>query len=197
MAITKKRSSASATVLKTAIEQASSTLRDLPEKPKDTWSLREAISLLHDSITTALDRGYNYDEVVGILADQGVEITAASLKRYLAAAKREVAVKPKRTGRTTAGRSRNASLEKQAEVLTNADVPTQQEPVATPTAESETAEKPKRHRTTSTTRSTKATEKESAKSKTAAKAKPTTRAKTTSRSTSTRTRRKQSNRASE
>ncbi len=85
----KQRPPASVAVSKANIEQATLTLQELPPKTKDTWSLREAVTLLQDSITTALDRGYSYEEVSTMLAGKGVAITASSLKRYLANAKKQ------------------------------------------------------------------------------------------------------------
>ncbi|HEY9628695.1 MAG TPA: hypothetical protein V6C84_15455 [Coleofasciculaceae cyanobacterium] len=89
MAIVKRRSSGPAAVSQSAIAQASTMLQTLPAKPRDSWSLREAITLLHDSILTALNRGYTYEEVSAMLGEQGVNIPASSLKRYLAAMKQE------------------------------------------------------------------------------------------------------------
>lgn len=193
MAKTKKRASGFATISKTAIEQVSLKLKDLPEKPKENLSLREAISELHGSITTALNRGYSYDEVVKILSSQGVSITVASLKRYLAAARKEGAEKPKKT-RQTSARSRQTQLAKQAEALSMAAAPANMNgSVAPSVAATEAAEPKQRTRTSSTSsRATaKAAEKPTAaRTKTAAKAKPTSRAKTTSRSTASRSRRK-------
>jgi type IV secretory pathway VirJ component len=187
MVKTKKRSSAA--IPKSAIEQVSSTLKDLPEKPKENVSLREAISELHGSITTALARGYSYDEVVEILAGQGVEITVASLKRYLAATRKEVSEKPIRTKRGT--RSRNAQLAKQAEVFSDAatsangtlnGAATMTSPVDIQSADStEQAPATKKRQTRTGSRAT-----TTSKTKTAAKAKPT------SRLTSSRSRRKSS-----
>jgi hypothetical protein len=85
----KQRPPASVAVSKAAIEQATSVLQELPAKAKESWSLREAVTLLQDSITTALDRGYSYEEVSTMLAGKGVAITASSLKRYLANAKKK------------------------------------------------------------------------------------------------------------
>lgn len=85
----KQRPPASVAVSKANIDQATLTLQELPPKAKDTWSLREAVTLLQDSITTALDRGYSYEEVSTMLAGKGVNITASSLKRYLANAKKQ------------------------------------------------------------------------------------------------------------
>jgi len=181
MATSKKRASGSATLSKAAIEQVGLKLKDLPEKPKENLSLREAISELHDSITTALNRGYSYDEIVKILATQGVSITVASLKRYLAAARKEMAEKPKRTRRITPA-SRQTQLEKQAEARSTAATPTNTLNGSTvptvPPVES------KRQTRTTSTRSKTAAQLTAARTKTAAKAKPTSSAKTTSRSTS-------------
>lgn len=99
MALTRKRSSAAAAVTKSAIAQASTMLKELSEKPKSNWSLREAVFMLQESIITALDRGYTYDEVAVLLGKQGVVIAAPSLKRYLAALKREKGSSPRRGGR--------------------------------------------------------------------------------------------------
>jgi hypothetical protein len=86
MAKTQKR--ASLAVSKKAIAHASSALEALPAKPKSNWSLRETISMLQDSITEALNKGYSYPEVSKMLALKGVDISASSLKSYLASAKR-------------------------------------------------------------------------------------------------------------
>jgi hypothetical protein len=85
----RQRPPASVAVTKAAIAQATSVLQELPARPKESWSLREAVNLLQDSITTALDRGYSYEEVTVLLAGKGVDITASSLKRYLATAKKK------------------------------------------------------------------------------------------------------------
>ncbi|MBI4783738.1 MAG: hypothetical protein HY785_20840 [Oscillatoriophycideae cyanobacterium NC_groundwater_1537_Pr4_S-0.65um_50_18] len=102
MATVKRRSSGPAAVSKSAIAQASTMLQTLPAKPRDNWSLREAITLLHDSILTALNRGYTHEEVSAMLGDQGVHIPASSLKRYLAAMKREKRADSKKAPKASA-----------------------------------------------------------------------------------------------
>lgn len=193
MAKTRRRSSAAASALNDAIESARSTLNELSEKPKEKLSLREAIGELHESITAALDRGYSYEEVVEILSTQGVTITVASLKRYLAAARKEVSDQPKRNRRTA--RSRQAQLAKQAEELTGAASPdaSAQSDVDQSTTDSTSVTTPKKGRTTGQTKTaaksaTKPTAKTTTKS--AAKAKPTSGAKTISRSTASRGRKR-------
>ena len=110
MAGAKRRSPTSTLVSKTAISQASSTLLDLPEKPKEIWSLREAINALKDQITSALDRGYGYPEISKMLTAQGVEISASTLKYYLSSVRREDGTKAKR--RKTSGKVTEKTLTK-------------------------------------------------------------------------------------
>lgn len=98
MPATRRRSSS---ISKDSIHQATSALQQLPEKPKENLSLREAIAALKDNITTALDRGYSYEEVASMLCDQGVRISPTSLKSYLADTQRG---KTPKTRRSTRGR---------------------------------------------------------------------------------------------
>ncbi|MCY7406467.1 MAG: hypothetical protein LH631_03565 [Alkalinema sp. CAN_BIN05] len=88
MAGAKRRSPTATLVSKAAISQASLTLMDLPEKPKEIWSLREAINALQDQIILALDRGYDYLEISTMLTKQGVEISPSTLKYYLSGVRR-------------------------------------------------------------------------------------------------------------
>jgi hypothetical protein len=110
MAAAKRRSPTSTLVSKNAISQASTTLLDLPEKPKEIWSLREAINALKDQITMALDRGYSYPEISKMLSTQGVEISASTLKYYLSSVRREDGTKTKR--RRTSGKLTEKTLSK-------------------------------------------------------------------------------------
>jgi hypothetical protein len=101
MAGSKRRSPTSTLVSKGSIQKAGSALGVLPEKPKEIWSLREAIDALKDEITLALDRGYTYPEISQMLTDRGVEISASTLKYYLSAVKRQDPnAKPRRRRRT-------------------------------------------------------------------------------------------------
>ena len=191
---TKQRTSTSAAVRKAAIEQAGLSLQGLPEKPKDTWSLREAVSLLHDSISTALSRGYSHEEVSALLGEQGVSITASSLKRYLATARREKEGPKSKTKRARKPRTSKrgavtqaAQLSDAAAALENVD-PTPSTIVGEPQAEEEAPSRKRRTRTTGSR--TKASSKSEGASKTAAKTRSTSRTKTAPRSTSSRGRKK-------
>jgi hypothetical protein len=167
MAPTRKRSSAAAAVTKSAIAQASTMLKQLSEKPKNNWSLREAVFMLQESITTALDRGYTYDEVAVLLGKQGVSIAAPSLKRYLAALKREKGSSPRRGGR----KGSKAALESSA--LASVASSLAEAPAAKPAASAKPSTKTTRR---TTQPAAKAEPKVAAKK---AKATPTATAKTT------------------
>jgi hypothetical protein len=175
MAPTRKRSSAAAAVTKSAIAQASTMLKQLSEKPKSNWSLREAVFMLQESITTALDRGYTYDEVAVLLGKQGVSIAAPSLKRYLAALKREKGTSPRRGGR----KGSKAALE--SSTLASVASSLEEAPAAAP-------EKPPTRTTRRTTSSTAKAEPKVAAKK--AKATPTATTKATAKPTATRGRKK-------
>lgn len=105
MARANKRLPSSVSVSKSAIDSATSTLQGLPEKPKENWSLREAVSVLQESISAALSKGYSYEEVASMLTTKGVDISASSLKSYLSAAKRQkgITTTRRRGGRRSKG----------------------------------------------------------------------------------------------
>lgn len=172
MANLKKRSPTSAAVQKNAIDQATLLLKQLPEKPKEVWSLREAIEKLKDTITAALHKGYSYEEVSAMLTEKGVKISASSLKSYLAATKKDKSAG--RTRKTRTPRAKKAVAEPVAVAAL---------PVATASAGASTKE-PKKRGPRAGSVQPKAT---------AAKAKPTskkTETKTAAKPTSTRTRKK-------
>jgi hypothetical protein len=93
MISTTRRSPNATLVTKSSIDQASEALQDLPEKTKEKLSLREAVDVLRDHITAALDKGYSYDDIAVMLAKQGVSIAPSSLKHYLARSNRQLKAK--------------------------------------------------------------------------------------------------------
>jgi hypothetical protein len=175
-----KKTTASATVTRSAIDHATSTLEELPEKPKENWSLREAVAHLQVHISSALSKGYSYEEVAKMLTEKGIEISASSLKSYLSAAKRQKETAPKtgRTGRrsrkalgenlmvveSAPSQSSNGTAAKVSESLNGA----KQEPIASESADSPT---PTKRRTRSSTKSATSSKQKSPASKTAAKSK--------------------------
>lgn len=101
-----KRLPSSVSVSKSALDGATSTLQGLPEKPRENWSLREAVSLLQESISASLSKGYSYEEVAKMLTENGVEISASSLKSYLSAAKRQKGISSPSRGRKAGRQSK-------------------------------------------------------------------------------------------
>jgi hypothetical protein len=83
-----KKSIAANKVEATAIDQIESLFADLPEKPQENVSLREAIADLREPLKASLAKGYSYDELTKILNDNGIEIRASTLKHYLATAQK-------------------------------------------------------------------------------------------------------------
>jgi hypothetical protein len=113
MISTTRRSPNATLVTKSAIDQASDALQGLPEKTKEKLSLREAVDVLRDHITAALDKGYSYDDIAVMLAKQGVSIAPSSLKHYLARSNRQL--KSKGTGTQTRRRRTAAKASPSAE----------------------------------------------------------------------------------
>jgi hypothetical protein len=109
MISTTRRSPNATLVTKDAIDQASEALQELPEKTKEKLSLREAVDVLRDHITAALDKGYSYDDIAVMLAKQGVTIAPSSLKHYLARSNRQL--KTTKGGQTRRRRTKSVDDE--------------------------------------------------------------------------------------
>jgi transposase len=77
-----------ASVSRNAVTQANALLQDLPDKPKDKLSLREAVNQLQAHIREASAKGYSYEEIAQVLSDSGIEISASTLKNYLPSTRR-------------------------------------------------------------------------------------------------------------
>jgi hypothetical protein len=144
MISTKRRSPTSVTVPKTIIEQAAVTLRDLPEKPKEELSLKEAMEQMHDYITAALTKGYSLEELAELLSDRGVDISVSSLKYYVSRIGRQksATTKPK-VRRPRASKKEASETPEQLDIQAEATTPTDTESEAAPArtiAASETSE---------------------------------------------------------
>jgi hypothetical protein len=59
-------------------------LDQLESKPVEELTLRESIFFLRDKLNSALRKGYSYDDLSSILAEQDILVSAATLKLYLA-----------------------------------------------------------------------------------------------------------------
>ena len=58
-------------------------LDQLESKPKEELTLRESIHFLRGKLNSALKKGYNYEDLSEILAEQEIIVSAATLKLYL------------------------------------------------------------------------------------------------------------------
>jgi len=101
--ITGKRTKASI-VKKELVGQVAGFLGELPDKPKNELSLKEAVRELQDLIRGALGKGYTYQEVADMLSNQGIKISAFTLKSYVPAGKRQ----------STRGKTRRTKKEAEA-----------------------------------------------------------------------------------
>jgi len=80
------------------VGEAMTFLKELPDKPKEDMSLREAVGHLRDEIKDALGKGYSYADLAKMLTDQGIKISALTLKNYVPSGKRSGSkTKPRRT----------------------------------------------------------------------------------------------------
>lgn len=70
-------------VSKQTVDEMGIALQELPEKVPDTLSLRQTIERLREPIEAALAKGYGYEELVPMLAQQGINIQPSTLKRYV------------------------------------------------------------------------------------------------------------------
>ena len=65
------------------LETALSKLEELEEKPQSEFNLRESIYYLRDNLKSALKKGYSYQDLSNILAEQEILVSAATLKQHL------------------------------------------------------------------------------------------------------------------
>ena len=84
-----------------AVEQATLLLEELPEKPRENLSLREAVKQMQDSLKAALAKGYSYEELAQMLAKQGIQISAFTLKNYVPSGKRSITKGKTRKSKST------------------------------------------------------------------------------------------------
>ncbi|MDJ0747617.1 MAG: hypothetical protein QNJ32_30380 [Xenococcaceae cyanobacterium MO_167.B27] len=96
-------------LLKTTLDK----LGQLKEKPKEELTLRESIYFLRDKIKSALKKGYSYQDLSGILEEQGILISASTLKQYLTDITKESASRRKRSKDTQSKTSKSNVKEEQ------------------------------------------------------------------------------------
>ncbi|WP_088889376.1 hypothetical protein [Leptolyngbya ohadii] len=129
------RSQTASKIAPDAIAQLNSVFDALPEKPRDTYTLRQAVTLLYAPLLTALSRGYSYEEIAVILSEQEIPISALSLKRYLSLSKSEQTQTSSGQGRRRR-RKQEASVEAAPELAestaSSIESPTQLDPEPAP-----------------------------------------------------------------
>lgn len=86
---TSNRRSKSSIVKKEVVGDVADFLQELPDKPKSDLSLKEAVRELQELIRAAFAKGYTHAEVAAMLTDQGIRISAFTLKSYVPAGKRQ------------------------------------------------------------------------------------------------------------
>ena len=79
------------------LQTTSEKLGQLKEKPKEELTLRESIYFLRDKLKSALKKGYSYQDLSEILAEQEILISAATLKQYLTKINKQSASRKKRS----------------------------------------------------------------------------------------------------
>jgi len=173
---TRSRGTRASVVKPEVMGQVASFLDELPDKPKDQLSLKEAISELLEPIQAAFNKGYTYPEIADILRDHGIQISAFTLKSYVPRGRKQSSAKKATAPRKTRKPAEAASvIQEPAEASTKA---TSAKAIST-TSQRSTAKvaKPKAATSTSTR-------------KTAAKAAPTAKTTTTGKATGTTTRKR-------
>ena len=93
--------------LQTTLEK----LGQLKEKPKSELNLRESIYYLRDKLKSALKKGYSYQDLSEILAEQDILISAATLKQYLAEINKQSAARKKRIKSKQSQKSKSSSID--------------------------------------------------------------------------------------
>jgi hypothetical protein len=109
MAVATGRRPKATSVSKQAVDQAGVLLQQLPEKPRESLSLRDAIDQLQDEIKDALAKGYTYIDLVSLLANKGIEISPATLKRYVSMGRGKAAKTRKSAAKTGTRRTRRVA----------------------------------------------------------------------------------------
>ncbi|NJR64732.1 MAG: hypothetical protein HC772_04445 [Leptolyngbyaceae cyanobacterium CRU_2_3] len=111
MAVATGRRPKAISVSKQAVDLAGSLLQQLPDKPKENLSLRDAIDQLQEEIKDALSKGYTYIDVALLLADKGIVISPATLKRYVSMGRSKATKARKASGASGIRRPRKAQID--------------------------------------------------------------------------------------
>ena len=108
-------------VKKESIDHAGAFLQQLPEKPKENLSLREAINQLRDQLKAALIKGYSYEDLAKMLTGKGIDISPSTLKNYVPSGKRQAA---KELAMATAPKTRRKKIDAETLIAEEPVAPT-------------------------------------------------------------------------
>jgi hypothetical protein len=115
MAVATGRAVRTTIVKQDKVDQAMTFLKELPDKPKEDLSLREAVGHLRDSIKDALSKGYSYADLAKMLTDQGIKISTLTLKNYVPSGKRSASKTKGRRTKKAQGEEAGAILSPDAQ----------------------------------------------------------------------------------
>ena len=96
-------------------------LEQLEKKQPEELTLRESIYLLRDKLRGALKKGYSYQDLSEILEQQGILVSAATLKQYLTESNKEASKGKHRGKRGETKLSSPKALEKDILVETESE----------------------------------------------------------------------------
>lgn len=99
-------------ISRSTLEKAVLELQKIPPKIMQTMSLKEAVFLMHDPITQALNKGYSYADMSELLSQSGIKIAPSSLSVYLMEARRR---------KSKTSRSRTAQTLQESATVTKTD----------------------------------------------------------------------------
>ncbi len=108
-------------------------LEHLKAKPKEELTLRESIYFLRDKLKKALKKGYSYQDLSEILAEQEIFISAATLKQYLSDISKESTSRK----RSKLGKSQKSNSDKLSKKTSSQNVTSSKEELVQGLSESE------------------------------------------------------------
>ena len=109
-------------------------LDQLEAKPKEKLTLRESIYFLRDKLKKALKKGYSYQDLSEILAEQDIFISAATLKQYLT----DISKESKSRKRSKYRINKKSNFDKSSKETSSQNVTSSKEELVQGLSESET-----------------------------------------------------------
>ncbi|MEO0686609.1 MAG: hypothetical protein AAFY76_16600 [Cyanobacteria bacterium J06649_11] len=76
-------------IKRTQLDKFIDGLKELPEKKKTVLTARQAVVEAYPHLSSLLEKGYSYDDLVSLLDKSGIRIKRGTLQQYFRAAKKE------------------------------------------------------------------------------------------------------------